>query len=353
MRMLVASGPYPGHILPIARLVQGCVRAGHDVTWYTGKGYEGHVTPTGATLLPIEDDIVAMLPRYAKPLDEHITEFVAAAPGMRQQLAGRETDWDVVIADPPMIGVHRFAAAARRPLVTLGVIPGVFVDPGVNLHLQFCMPGMEYPRPDLPQMVCVGPMPPLAEPWSPPSWWTQLPQKPTIAIVQGTFDTDPTKLVYPAVEMLRDLPEVEGIIATAAVIEDPPPNVHHAPWIPYAPLLQRVRGFLTNGGYGGVMMAVASGVPIIVAGEMDDKPQVAELVEWAGVGFNLKTERPPPPLLREAVIRLSHTPRFTERAVELGRRALTMDAVGCSIALIERVVGTAALLRDSPGGIAA
>ena len=38
---------------------------------------------------------------------------------------------------------------------------------------------------------------------------------------------------------------------------------------------------LTNGGYGGVQYALAHGVPLVVAGDTEDKPEVAARVEDA------------------------------------------------------------------------
>jgi hypothetical protein len=41
---------------------------------------------------------------------------------------------------------------------------------------------------------------------------------------------------------------------------------------------------VTNGGYGGVQQALANGVPLVVAGDSEDKPEVAARVRWSGTG---------------------------------------------------------------------
>ena len=51
---------------------------------------------------------------------------------------------------------------------------------------------------------------------------------------------------------------------------------------------------VTNGGYGGVQFALAHGVPLVVAGDHEDKPETAARVAGSGVGRNLKTGRPTP-----------------------------------------------------------
>jgi UDP:flavonoid glycosyltransferase YjiC (YdhE family) len=45
------------------------------------------------------------------------------------------------------------------------------------------------------------------------------------------------------------------------------------------------------------------GVPLVVAGDTEDKPEVAARVTWSGVGITLRTGRPRPDRLRAAVRR--------------------------------------------------
>ena len=48
--------------------------------------------------------------------------------------------------------------------------------------------------------------------------------------------------------------------------------------------------YVTNGGYGGVMLALQHKVPIVVAGVHEDKDDIAACVHFNGVGIDLKTE---------------------------------------------------------------
>ena len=61
---------------------------------------------------------------------------------------------------------------------------------------------------------------------------------------------------------------------------------------------------VTNGGYGGVQQALANGVPLVVAGDSEDKPEVAAHVQWSGTGVNLHTGRPSPAMVARAVRRV-------------------------------------------------
>ena len=68
-------------------------------------------------------------------------------------------------------------------------------------------------------------------------------------------------------------------------------------FIPHDLLLPHVDVMVTNGGYGGVQQALANGVPLVVAGDSEDKPEVAARVQWSGAGVNLHTGRPSPAMV--------------------------------------------------------
>ena len=74
---------------------------------------------------------------------------------------------------------------------------------------------------------------------------------------------------------------------------------------------------VTNGGYGGVQYALAHGVPLVVAGVSEDKPEVAARVHWSGTGINLRTGRPTQPAIRAAVRSVLQDPSYRQRAAEL------------------------------------
>lgn len=334
MRILVATGPFRGHVAPTSALVAALTQAGHAVTWLTGTRFRDVAEDAGATFAGIAPRLVEILDG-TKPLHDHVLDFSRVGPALRLEWREAIPTFDAVVADLTMVGIIAEALATHVPLVTLGVVPALHVEPETTVHLQACMPGLEYPRSDVP-LVCIGPLLPPARPWTPPDWWATLPTTPTIAVTQGTLDTDPTKLIAPAIAMLADLPAIQGIVLTDDPPADLPPNVYTAPWVPYATLLPRVRAWLTNGGYGGVVMAAAAGVPSIVAGTLDDKAAVGARVAWAGCGLDLATERPTPTQLRAAIETLSTTPRFTERAQEFALRAQACQPLRLATALIEQ-----------------
>jgi UDP:flavonoid glycosyltransferase YjiC (YdhE family) len=93
-----------------------------------------------------------------------------------------------------------------------------------------------------------------------------------------------------------------------------PANVRVERFIPHDLLLPHVDVMVTNGGYGGVQQALAHGVPLVVAGDSEDKPEVAARVRWSGAGIDLRTGRPSPSQVAEAVRRVVGHPGYAERA---------------------------------------
>jgi UDP:flavonoid glycosyltransferase YjiC (YdhE family) len=57
---------------------------------------------------------------------------------------------------------------------------------------------------------------------------------------------------------------------------------------------------ITNGGAGGIHSALASGLPVIVAGATEDKPANAARVAYHRLGINLGTATPTEQAIQEA-----------------------------------------------------
>ena len=184
---------------------------------------------------------------------------------------------------------------------------------------------LEYPRRGYPTRVeFVGSLSPAGSPGlSLPEWWTGLPsQRPIVHVTQGTLNVDPDDLIRPALSALGRQPV--SIVATSGRADEPelpfpvPPNAYVAGLVDYAALLPRVDVMVTNGGWGGVLAALAHGIPLVVAGGDLDKPEIAARVEWAGAGVDLRTGRPTPIAVLRAWRRVSEDPAFRRNAERLG-----------------------------------
>jgi len=175
--------------------------------------------------------------------------------------------------------------------------------------VQFAVPAFEYPRPDA--LVPLRFAGPITQPSNTdlPAWWPDLDAaRQVVLVTQGTIaNTDLVDLVRPTLQALAD-EDVLIVVATGghpvAQMGDLPANVRAAEFLPYDLLFSRLAAMVTNGGYGGVQYALAHGVPLVVAGGTEDKPEVAARVAWSGTGINLRTGRPTPRAVRRAVRRV-------------------------------------------------
>jgi MGT family glycosyltransferase len=221
------------------------------------------------------------------------------------------------------------------------------------LYLQLSTPGFEYPRSDLPDIVrYVGPPRPITDPdWRAPSWWHELDgSRPVVLLTQGTVATDAEDLIRPA---LAALAEEDLLVVAVTGGPDPaglgpvPANARVERFVPFAPLLPHVDLYLTNGGFGGLQLALAEGVPVVAAGTTEDKLEVNARVAYAGVGINLRTDRPEPAVIRSAVRRVLTDPAYARRARGLAAEIAAAGRERQAATLLEELaaVGTARTVR--------
>jgi UDP:flavonoid glycosyltransferase YjiC (YdhE family) len=124
-----------------------------------------------------------------------------------------------------------------------------------------------------------------------------------------------------------------------------PANARVAEYIPYDLLLPRIDAVVTNGGFGGVQRAIAHGLPLVVAGSTEDKPEVAARVAWAGCGRDLRTGTPRPDAVRRAVREVLTTPSYRLRSREL---ATAIAALPDPVDVIAAGLDAAVAARRTP-----
>jgi MGT family glycosyltransferase len=222
------------------------------------------------------------------------------------------------------------------------------VAKSVSLYMQPSAPGFEYPRSDLPANVhFIGMLPAQApQGWTPPAWWGDMDSStPIVHITQGTVANASPELIVPSLEGLAD-EDVLVVVSTggrpveALGLGKLPANARIASFISYPDLLPRTAAMVTNGGYGGVQMALSHGVPLVVAGTTEDKPEVAARVAWSGAGINLKTAAPTPAQVRDAVRALLDGQRYRTGAQALQAEYARYDAIALGVELLERLAAT-------------
>ncbi|MGF0315817.1 glycosyltransferase [Nocardia fluminea] len=177
-----------------------------------------------------------------------------------------------------------------------------------------------------------------------PSWWDELDtSRPVVLVTQGTIaNQNFDELVEPTIEALATEDVLVVVTTGGRPIEqlgELPDNVRAAQFLPYDQLFPRLDLLVTNGGYGGVQYALAHGVPIVIAGDTEDKPEVAARVSWSGSGINLRTGRPRATAVRRAVPKALASPRYREASAVLAEQISAARGIE---ELIDTVAATAA-----------
>ncbi|MGC4853446.1 glycosyltransferase [Micromonospora sp. DT4] len=249
--------------------------------------------------------------------------------------------------------VLRGLGVTRRPPFLLD---GVVTLP--DQYLQLCVEAIEYPRSDAPASLrFVGALPigardghhhPL------PEWWNDViaSDRPVIAVSQGTqANHDLSELIEPTLEALADLDVL--VVATTgrdAVPTQVPANARVAPFVDFDLLLPHVDVFVQNGGYGGVQQSLAHGVPLVLAGQSEDKTEATARVAWTGAAINLATSRPDVAAIRRAVQTVLGGSHYRERAAELSIEYARHDALAEIAATVDQylAISAAPVVRATP-----
>lgn len=202
-----------------------------------------------------------------------------------------------------------------------------------DAYVQFTVPEFEYPRTDLPSTVrFAGPLPAAVGAVEVPDWWSDLDgSRPVVHVTQGTIaNSDFGQLVLPTIAALA-ASDVTVVVSTGgrpvdALAGSLPDNVRVSAYLPYDRLLPLVDVFVTNGGYGGVQQALAHGIPIVVAGQTEDKVEVSARIGWSGVGVNLRTSTPTSAQVAQAVNLALSDATFRRNAERIGAAMRGSDA---------------------------
>jgi UDP:flavonoid glycosyltransferase YjiC (YdhE family) len=239
------------------------------------------------------------------------------------------------------IGGRPLERAHREVRAELGLPPGRPIGDAwysERLVLASGGPSIEYPRSDLPAAVRFVGRLATDEPRP------RLPRgaRPRVLVTQGTFDTDPPELAIPAMTALggRDLDVVvtTGRRGVTTLGLPAPPNVTVVDLLDFTEELPGIDVFVTNGGWGGTLQALANGVPLVVAGGDLDKPDIAARVDRSGAGIDLRTGTPRAAAIGAAVDRVLAEPSFAARAATI---AAELAALGGTRAAAELIEGAA------------
>ncbi len=233
------------------------------------------------------------------------------------------------------LAVERFifkeaTAAYNQILESYGVKPvkGVFLDALVkraDLYLQSGVPGFDYPRGDRsPNVQFVGALLPYpTRRQQTPIFEEKLKQyAKRILVTQGTVEKDPEKILVPTLEAFKNSDYL--VIATTGgsktqELRDryPQANIIIEDYIDFTYIMPHCQVYVTNGGYGGVMLGIEHQLPLVVAGEHEGKNEINARVGYFQIGINLRTERPTPAQVRASVESVLAKPIYKKNLAKL------------------------------------
>jgi len=180
-----------------------------------------------------------------------------------------------------------------------------------SVFLQSGTPGFEYERKDMPgKLKFVGPLHTYKSSQQKEHnypWQDKLSKyKKNILISQGTFEPDHSKLIIPSLEALKN-EDYLLMVATGHHHTDElkskykQDNIVIEDFIDFDFLMPRTDIFITNGGYGGVLLAIDHALPMVAAGINEGKNEICARIGYFKLGIDLKTEMPTPEKIKKAV----------------------------------------------------
>lgn len=202
-----------------------------------------------------------------------------------------------------------------------------------TLVLQSGTPGFEYYRSDLsPHVHFAGPLLPYTQKKTGQPWYHEKLRRfdKVVLVTQGTVEKDTEKLIVPTLEAFRNTDTLvivtTGGSQTAELRENyPQDNFLIEDFIPFNEVMPYADVYVSNGGYGGVLLSIENGLPMVVAGVHEGKNEINARVGYFGLGVNLRTERPSAASLRKAVDEVLNNEGYAQRVRKLAEEFSRYD----------------------------
>ena len=220
-----------------------------------------------------------------------------------------------------------------------------------DVFLQSGTPGFEYERTDMPEKLkFVGPLHAYETGGAKKvhhSWERKLGNyKKIILITQGTFESDPAKLIIPTLEALKNenylLIVATGFHKTAELRSKyHQENIVIEDYIDFNFIMPKADVYVTNGGYGGTLLAIEHGLPMVAAGINEGKNEICARIGYFNLGIDLKSEKPTAQRIKKAVDKLLSDPQYKKNVERLRKEFKQRDANKLSA---EYILNTAKVL---------
>ncbi|KAF9870880.1 udp-glucuronosyl udp-glucosyltransferase [Colletotrichum karsti] len=207
--------------------------------------------------------------------------------------------------------------------------------------LQLCSPSLDYQLSDLPsclEFVGVLPRKPRNFTIQYPLWWSEVENRHehyrhVIFVSQGTLNPFWSELIIPTLNAFSDRPDILVVATLGARGAELPPevtipsNARVVDYFPYDTMLEFADVFVSNAGYGTLTHAVSNGVPVLLAGQNEEKIEVTMRAVHAGVGLSLGTQTPSIEQVRRGVEQILADNKYKKAAMKLKVENDGLDAL--------------------------
>ncbi len=228
-----------------------------------------------------------------------------------------------------------------------------------DVFLQSGAPGFEYKRSDMPGHVhFIGPLLPYQSDDYAIQWFDERLNRfrRVVLVTQGTVEKDVNKIIVPTLEAFKSSNTLvvctTGGSQTAALRKRyPQSNIIIEDFIPFNDVMPYADACITNGGYGGVMLGIENNLPLVVAGVHEGKNEICARVGYFKLGINLKTEKPIPQQIRQAVDEVISNPLYKENVAALAADFQYYDSSVLCAGHIARLLKTTIIRKASSNWI--
>jgi len=321
MHISFMAVPEHGHVQPGLPLVTELVARGHRVTYATTEQFADVVAKAGATPLPHTTTFPERMPTDGDAGTRmFVTEYRAVTPQIEACYADDRPD--MIVCD---IGAFQGPVLADRwgiPVVQISAsyvaMPDSNAEDFPKYVAAYGIPAeLLVPRPCLVAMprsfqfagdtvagtfTFVGPM-------GVPQRWSGPADRPVLLISLGSSYTDRPDFFRDCMTAFGDngwhVEMSVGRFIDPAELGPAPANFVVRQWVPQASILTRASAFITHAGMGGVMEALAQGVPLIAVPQAVDQLLTGPRIEELGLGRHIPRDEVTVERLRLALLDVS------------------------------------------------
>jgi UDP:flavonoid glycosyltransferase YjiC (YdhE family) len=196
-----------------------------------------------------------------------------------------------------------------------------------DLVLQIGTPGFEYKRSDLGSNIrYIGALLPYYNKEKKQAWFDERINRydRVVLLTQGTVEKDVNKLLIPTLEAFKDsnilvVCTTGGSNTAELKAKYPNDNFIIEDFISFNDVMPLVDVYITNGGYGGVLLGIQNKLPMVVAGVHEGKNEICARIGYLKYGIDLKTETPKPEQIRDAVNEIFNNKEYAQNIDKLSK----------------------------------